>query len=439
MKPPPRIRNKPNRSLTQGQETRDKAFTKWQRAEHRKLVTALKTLSGKTGGHGDIDYNFLKKEVSTRSISEIHSVIEYLKKKVIGSVNSKLTRKILQGKKIRKPIEVWTHMASTVAGTLEEPISAAFSQMLLISSTEPRSLRNCDPPQVHRLSTDADRPVGHTIPCSPVRGDSPGTSTAQPIMLFKTPAPTIGPAKRLSTSFKVVKVSNSGIQNSPRQQPSTTAGTPPAATCSSLNTIAQLPTVTTLSSDSSSVSTTSSSSSVPTLSPSTTATHAKSSSTSKHTEKDKSLVDFEKIYHYLSVINKPDKECHMTPMESAIILNLMMSLPEELPLLDCTKLHQHLIQMHQCLTSPAKSKMTREDRKGGLCAQTSKPSGRGSNTTDGQQQTARIMDSSGDQEDTESQSSGSNNGESQSGNVDGMGFCPPLNPFVVPLKLLMRR
>ena len=37
--------------------------------------------------------------------------------------------------------------------------------------------------------------------------------------------------------------------------------------------------------------------------------------------------------------------CDCFPSESAIVLDLLMSLPEELPLLDCNKLHNHLIQV----------------------------------------------------------------------------------------------
>lgn len=45
--------------------------------------------------------------------------------------------------------------------------------MLIVSSTEPRTLRNCNPPQTHRAPTD--KAVGRTVPvkplpCSPVQG-----------------------------------------------------------------------------------------------------------------------------------------------------------------------------------------------------------------------------------------------------------------------------
>lgn len=35
----------------------------------------------------------------------------------------------------------------------------------------------------------------------------------------------------------------------------------------------------------------------------------------------------------------------LCPLESAIVLDLLMSLPEELLLLDCNKLNKHLIQV----------------------------------------------------------------------------------------------
>ncbi|KAG7251427.1 hypothetical protein CRUP_035689, partial [Coryphaenoides rupestris] len=42
----------------------------------------------------------------------------------------------------QRPLELWRDMASFVAGPREDAISTAFSQMLVVSSTEPRTLRN---------------------------------------------------------------------------------------------------------------------------------------------------------------------------------------------------------------------------------------------------------------------------------------------------------
>ncbi|XP_070786168.1 snRNA-activating protein complex subunit 2 [Enoplosus armatus] len=527
MKPPPRKRTVPDRNLAPEPQSSDKLACKWQRGEQRKLLGALKRLGRSTGGHGDIDYAFLRKYVPTRSVSEIHSVVESLKNKVIACASLKLKTKRWEERKARKPIEVWTHMASAVAGTLEEPMSAAFSQMLIVASTEPRTLMNCDPPQLHRPPADEDRPVGRTVPLRPmphlpVQG---GTNTAHPPLVLKTPAPAMGPTKRLSAPSQVVRVPNSTIPP-PQQQLSTTAGTSPAApscqpgaaetlvapstspqtvtpvtgqvtpssisavvvktqsvgssviqttqqpseqhttttttstsestsssphtplSSSSATSVSVVPTTAPPASASHSSATSSSSSthSTPPLSTPAAAFHARFGRTSKYATKDsprmlgvKCVVDFERIYRYLSVIHKPTEECHLTPMESAIVLDLLMSLPEELPLLDCNKLHKHLVQAYQCLSSPADSKVAREmfkDLKDGFAARTEAPGGG--------QGAAGTPDADGGGNrrlpgEAERQSPGSNNASSQSEEADVMGLCPPLNPFMVPLKLLRRK
>lgn len=504
MKPPPRTRSKPARSLDAdpGLPRPCRVACKWQRPEQRRLLKALDCLNKTSGGLQDIDYAFLNESVPTRSISEIHSVVDALKNKAISCAVSQLQRKRAAEKKVRKPIEKWTHMASAVAGNLEDVISTAFSQMLMVSSTEPCTLRNCDPPQIHRPPT-SDKLVGRTVPLRPmayqtVRDDQSGTNTAHPLLLRKTPAPTICPAR---------KVSAPPVPNScpPQQQPSPKARTSPAATstpqtvATSCELDASPPTPShsvnpatghvaptscsaaavtpqssggserhpaTISSTSTSNSTSSSchmplsstatsfnpaattaplaatsicSSNCPTppLSSPATAFHSKSNRTSKYainkTFGVKWVVDFERIYRFLSAVQKPTDDCHLTPMESAIMLDLLMSLPEELQLLDCNKLHTHLIQMYQCLLAPADSPMAREkfeNLKGGL------EEAQEVNWTKGQKNTAGTADST---DVTESQSSGSHSTPSQSDNPNRMGLCPPLNPFMVPLKLLRRK
>ncbi|XP_054457616.1 snRNA-activating protein complex subunit 2 [Anoplopoma fimbria] len=528
MKPPARKRAKPDRNLNpEPVQAPRKVSCQWQRVEQRNLLKALKTFGRINRGNGDIDYAYLKKHVPTRPISEIQSAVEYLKDKVISLASFKLKKKRWEEKKVRKPIELWTHMASAIAGTRVEPITAAFSQMLIVSSTEPCTLRNCDPPQVHRPPTD--RPVGRTVPLRPmprlpVKVERPGTNTVRPVVVLKTPGPALGPARRLPAPSQVVRVLNSKIPP-PQQQLSTTAGTSPASTPTSqpaatscpLDAAAKILAVpatspqptsqtatpvtgqdtpgsgsaavvktliqttqqpseqspTTISTSSTSKSTSSgpppslsSSASGQTPVPSTTpssvppkpllstpaaAFHAKFGRTSKYATKDsprmfgvKSVVDFERIYRYLSSIHQPNDECHLTPMESAIMLDLLMSLPEELPLLDCKKLHEHLIQVYQLLSSTTDSKMAGEmfrELKDGLCARDNERTNheqRAAGTADGSDVTA--SGGKNPQPDAaESQSSGSNNSSGQSGDADEMGLCPALNPFMVPLKLLTRK
>ncbi|KAM9335328.1 uncharacterized protein snapc2 [Symphorus nematophorus] len=526
MKPPPRTRKVPRLKREPEPAPAPKSH-KWHRVEQMKLLSALKRLA-KTTETEDIDYDYLGKSVRSRSISEIQSVVESLKNKVISYASFKYRKKKWQEKKAGKPIEVWTHMASCVTGTLEETITNAFSQMLIVSATEPRTLKNCDPPELHRQPT-AERPAGRTVPLRPVarlpvRDEGPRTNTARPHNIFKTPTPSMGPA------FKV-----------PQQQLSTTAGTSPAATSTSQSaatstsqsaatstsqstatscqpvaaeivvmpvsqTVTSVtgqapprcssaavaktpsagssavqntqqptgqhpPTITTTSTAQSTPSgpntplstsltpvpstappsVASSSCSTPTLSkPTAAAAQFRRGCTSKSTTKDsrrllgvKWVVDFEKIYCYLSAIHKPNDECCLTPMESAIVLDLLMSLPEELPLLDCKKLHKHFTQVYQCLSSPADSRMAKEMFKGledGLGVRTEAASSRpdAAGTTDG----AKVTDGGGktvQPDEAQSQSSSNNNTSSQSGDTDMTRLCPPLNPFMVPLKLLMRR
>lgn len=496
MKPPPRTRVKPNRSLrAESVPPRPgKLACKWKRLEQRKLLSALHRLSRTTEATEDIDCAFLAKCVPTRSVSEIQSVVESLKNKVISYATIKLRRKMWDEKKVRKPIEEWTEMASAVAGTLEETISTAFSQMLIVSSTEPRTLRNCDPPQVHRPSSDC-KPIGRTVPLRPMPrrpvkaplGVHPDTDTSRPLGLFKIPAPTVGPGRRRQAQSQVVRVPNSSICP-PQQQPSPTAGNPSAATSASQSQPPEQRTTTSSSSASKSVSSSSHtsvssasknltpglstassaaalSSSAPSscsftrpttpLSTTASAFHSKFGRTSKYATKDsprtfgvQCVVDFERIYRFLSVIHKPNEECHLTPMESAIVLDLLMSLPEQLPLLDCNKLHKHMMQVHQCLSAPADSKRLKEmfqNLNEGLSAKTQTQSSSDLNRSNSNQSSAVTADSVDVSErgkeklqlhETESQSSGSCNTPED---ANMMKLCLPLNPFMVPLKLLMNK
>uniref|UniRef100_A0A8D3A9W6 Uncharacterized protein n=1 Tax=Scophthalmus maximus TaxID=52904 RepID=A0A8D3A9W6_SCOMX len=249
MKPPPRTRTKPSRRLEPDVAPRAsrKLSVDWPPVEQRKLLNALRSLGRTLDGCGDVDYAFLSKQVPTRSVSEIHSVVESLKNKVISCAKVKLKKNRLEDKKVKKPIEVWTHMASALAGSLEESISSAFYQILTVSSTEPCTLRNCDPPKVHRPPTGADRPVGRTVslrtmPRLPVKGVRTDTSRPRPLFVMKTPSPILGPAHRLPAISKVVRVPNCRFPP-PQHQPSPTAGVSTAATCSSLTAVTSNPPV----------------------------------------------------------------------------------------------------------------------------------------------------------------------------------------------------
>ncbi|XP_077961854.1 snRNA-activating protein complex subunit 2 isoform X4 [Gasterosteus aculeatus] len=446
MKPPPRKRTKPDRQLTPDPPPTKKPV-RWQRSELKNVLKALQILYRKSAGNRDIDYAYLQKHVRTRSITEFQTLVDFLKDNILSLVSLKLKKRRFQEQSVRKPIDMWTEMASVIAGRREEAITSAFSQMLMVSSTEPCTLRNSDPPQ--------------TLPVRPIKVERPGTSTTCPVLLLKTPGPAQGPGIRPNRTQAV-----SVLNGQPHL--STTAGTSAASTPTPQSAStpspalpsAQSPTTISASSPSAppssgphaalSSSATGQAPVPSTAPPSSAATHlfssppaacyAKFGCTSKSTTKNNprvfgamGAVDFEKIYCYLSSIHQPKNDCHLTPMESAIMLDLLMSLPEELPLLDCKKLHKRLIQMYKFLSCTADSKMAQqmfEELKEGLCAG-------GDEQANREQSPAQAGGGKNPQPDeAESQSSGSTDAPGQSGDWV---LCPPLNPFMVPLKLLMRK
>ncbi|XP_057710140.1 snRNA-activating protein complex subunit 2 [Corythoichthys intestinalis] len=113
------------------------------------------------------------------------------------------------------------------------------------------------------------------------------------------------------------------------------------------------------------------------------------------------VVNFERIYNYLSAVHNPESKFELTAMESAVVLDLVMSLPEELDLLQCQSLHRHLIQTYQNLSK-------RED------------------SDEAQEAMMQLKKQRRE--------------HNQAPPVEPTwtGLCPPLNPFMMPLELLKR-
>lgn len=156
-------------------------------------------------------------------------------------------------------------------------------------------------------------------------------------------------------------------------------------------------------------------------------------------------VDFEKIYTYLSSVSRggqgpelsaageegvastlgwvlwwPAPPSRLIPFhpspESAVVLDLLMALPEELSRLPCATLVQHMLGMYRHLTAPQ-----RDLAIGGLASGT-EDSGAGSR---GQEETGQARSQAPE-----------NAGSSQPiSSWQAAGVCP-LNPFLVPLELL---
>lgn len=374
MKPPPRTRKIPNRIREPTEAEAEAPLSagndacEWPRAEQNQLLAALKSLRKTAEPHRDVDYSVLEAKLPSRSPAEIRSAVELLKKQVISSAASQLQGKTKKEQRAAKPIQEWTQLAARVTGSHQEAMSSAFHQVLMVSSTEPCTLRNSDPP------LDCG-PVGQP-PASAKRPGTTGTGS----VVGAAGVPTTPPAAAAC----------SGLASPQRLQhpPSTNAPTPcpsPAPQLLNMPPAAAAPPAT---------------------------AHPSSSGTVWE-------VNFERIYCFLGAVLKPtDSSFRLTPMESAVVLDLLMSLPEELPLLDCKKLHKHFTQVFQCFSARGdskKAKQTFRALKEGVSSQAPDP-----------RSSAPPLDHH-----LQPRGAGSQSEDSL--------LVPPLNPFLVPLKLLQRR
>lgn len=430
----------------------------WRGPEQKKLLAGLRALNKTDGDPADLDYDILKKSVPSRSTTEIESVIDALKDKIISSVCLKLENQKREEKKDRKPIEMWTDMASVVGGAVEEPITTAFSQMLIVSSTEPCTLKNSDPPRFHEQPADQNGPVGRIVPLRPIH-DTPVHAPTSPAT--RLPAPSQGATNTTppATGNGIAACQSCGraFPSTPGPTQTTTVHSAAAATPVLSTSDRGRPLLPHAASSSGPAHTTPSSSAA--------ACPPKSGPTSNDTREQcpcypgalgvRSIVNFEKIYQYLGVINNPGQGCRLTAMESAIVLDLLMSLPEELPLLDCKSLRQHLIQVYKILSVPADFKIIQELFKN--LKETAEPGLQSAGSRDGPGgQRPRHPETNPQQDDhsygtkdtgpkaprpqeTDNRSPGNTDTHSRCEDEDTAGLCPPLNPFMVPPALLKRK
>ncbi|KAM4887319.1 snRNA-activating protein complex subunit 2 [Thomomys bottae] len=126
-------------------------------------------------------------------------------------------------------------------------------------------------------------------------------------------------------------------------------------------------------------------------------------------------VDFEKIYKYLSFSCRSGRGPELSAAESAVVLDLLLSLPEELSRLPCTALMEHMEEAYSRLTAPA-------------------PQPNPSGGTPGPEAQDGATDLSRPEEPGQVTSQVPEPKELRSA-WQAAGICP-LNPFLVPLELL---
>ncbi|KAM4035729.1 snRNA-activating protein complex subunit 2 [Anomaloglossus baeobatrachus] len=137
MKPPIRRRSAPRRYQTP--ETTQQLA--WTSREKKDLLRVLKD---------QVSEKVPQVAVEGRSDEEVSSYFSWLRsraaREAIQTEYGRLVRqKKLQGIQDPAPIEMWTDLTSRICSTTEEAMTAAFSQMLTVASTEPETLQHSIP------------------------------------------------------------------------------------------------------------------------------------------------------------------------------------------------------------------------------------------------------------------------------------------------------
>uniref|UniRef100_A0A8D0DYV5 snRNA-activating protein complex subunit 2 n=1 Tax=Salvator merianae TaxID=96440 RepID=A0A8D0DYV5_SALMN len=148
-------------------------------------------------------------------------------------------------------------------------------------------------------------------------------------------------------------------------------------------------------------------------------------------DNDAFTVDFEKIYKYLSAISRGAKAPELPPGESAVLLDLIFSLPEELSFLDFKRLESHAHKCYVKLTTHYSEEITRMQE-----ASWPASSGEELNVFPCVHSTSHIPE---DKEGTSS-SEAPRGSKTPTSATDwkSLGICP-LNSFLFPLDMLARK
>ncbi|TSL34618.1 snRNA-activating protein complex subunit 2 [Bagarius yarrelli] len=444
MKPPSRRRIRPSRFLD---VKKTEAESKFRPSSHRlKQRTLLLALKHQTESNTELDVSALQRTIPKWTLLQIQNVIKFLKECVVKRVYLQVQKQRRAEQKTKVPIELWTELAQKMAGVHVETISSAFSQMLVIAATEPCSLRHSDPPRTTECQSTPASGL-RTIPLRPLRrchSSSPSRMVVPPGEGCKTPQSRgndADPNPTVQTNTVTSPSDNAEFECSELLQ-KTKTDSDPATSSTSATTESLLSQCV-----SKSTPPVSASNAVSTAVPLITSDAVQPDKPSKSAQSGqacqfrpngmKSVVDFEKIYQFISniVLNKHTQP--LTAMESAVLLDMLMSLPEELPLLDCKELQHHLLQIHSCLNAPAVVNLTSTEE----TEQQTSCDSQNANRPDAPLQTQTVQSTGEDfvQEGAvATESSVQASAVYDGGDWVNAGICP-LNPFMVPVTLLKRQ
>ncbi|XP_051973641.1 snRNA-activating protein complex subunit 2 [Xyrauchen texanus] len=376
MKPPSRRRIEPSRFQLKATEPKQtvsvRSFCKgWNRKDQQIFLHGLKQ---QLNFESELDLTELQKRVPQHSLQEIEDLIKSLKSRVVQRVYLQVQNQRREERRAKVPIESWAELVQNISGSHEKTITSAFSQMLEIAATEPCSLMHSDPPHSITIQTAAYASV-HPVLIRPKPNAQPWSS-----LLSTSPEVTVLPSQNPKTSSQP---SGSGI--SPNISSSTILDSSDTSFNAVDHTIKfQLDNA----SSSSLLEANASKTPIPksshlTKSPSQLESEQKltefslvstgpvspSASLPSKTHSPaqlelsdqdclhrprvlKCIVNFDKIYRFINDIDYKTCNSALTSMESAVLLDMLMCLPEELPLLDCKELQHHLLQLHAQLSKP---------------------------------------------------------------------------------------
>ncbi|XP_069839839.1 snRNA-activating protein complex subunit 2 [Dendropsophus ebraccatus] len=178
MKPPTRRRAAPRRYETPEMKCRATQRLVWTTREKRELLRGLKA---------QISEKVPEVTVQGRSHDEVSSYFSWLRGRAAREAVQMEYGKLVRHKKIPEiqdpvPIELWTDLASRVCSSTEDAMTAAFSQMLTIASTEPLTLRYsipCKEPPEMRPQTPSS-PHGNNLQQKDSAGEEPSSSGEEP-------------------------------------------------------------------------------------------------------------------------------------------------------------------------------------------------------------------------------------------------------------------
>ncbi|XP_040202698.1 snRNA-activating protein complex subunit 2 [Rana temporaria] len=180
MKPPVRRRTAPQRFVVLDSAPARVAPIRlaWLCKEKMELLRGLKAQVGQ---------KVPDPPVQGRSKSEVSSYIAWLRSRAAREAVQTVYEKWVQDRKAEEaetpvPIELWTDLVYRMSKPTEEALTAAFSQMLTIASTEPLTLRHSIPcKEPRKRASRSNSPAMNSSQQEKPSGEGPAPSGVEPV------------------------------------------------------------------------------------------------------------------------------------------------------------------------------------------------------------------------------------------------------------------